>query len=167
MPGPDHYGVVSALLPAGSPDERSDIRGSLHPLRWKRSRLFGFLQPVLPGGGPGSEAALGAGAQPIAELRGNVAERPFHAELDRGVHRPIGIVEDFPSHRDQIGLPVTQDLLGLVAMDDEADRHRHDIGMALHIFRQRHLVAVFDFLAEDRRHLGDAAGRAVDDVDAF
>src|SRR5207247_528029 len=131
-----------------------------------RSRLFGFLQPVLPGRGPGSKTTLGAGAQPIAELRRNVAEWTLHAELERGVHRPIGIVEDFPPHRDQIGLPVTQDLLGLVAMDDEADRHRHDVGMALHVFRQRHLVAKFDFLAQDRRHLGDAAGRAVDDVDA-
>ena len=52
-------------------------------------------------------------------------------------------------------------------MNDEPDRHGHDIGVALHIFRQRHLIAVFDFLAQDRRHLGDAAGRAVDDIDAL
>ncbi len=35
------------------------------------------------------------------------------------------------------------------------------------MFRQRHLIAVFYLFAEDRRHVGDAAGRAVDDVDAF
>jgi hypothetical protein len=51
-------------------------------------------------------------------LRGNVAKWTLHAEFQRGIHRLIGIVEDFPSHRDQIGLPVAQDLRGLVAMDD-------------------------------------------------
>ena len=78
------------------------------------------MQPVLPGRRLGSKAALGAGAQPIAELRRNVAERAFHAELQRGVHWPVRIVEDLPADGDQIGLPVAQDLFGLIAMDDEA-----------------------------------------------
>jgi hypothetical protein len=52
-------------------------------------------------------------------------------------------------------------------MDDQADRHGHDVGAAFDIFRQRYLITVLDFLAQDRRDIRDAARRAVDDIDAF
>src|SRR6476620_8608643 len=71
--------------------------------------LIGSLQPVLPGRGAGSEAALGAGAQPVAEWRRNVAKRALDAELERGIHRPVGVVENFTPDGDQIGLLVAQD----------------------------------------------------------
>src|SRR5436190_10938042 len=129
--------------------------------------LAGLLQPALPGRGLRTKAALGAGAEPVAELRRHVAERAFLAELERGIHRPVRVVEDFAAHGDQVGLLVAQDLLGLVAVDDETDRHGHDVGMGFDILRQRHLIAVLDFLAEDRGHVGDAARGAVDHVNTL
>src|ERR1700751_4036219 len=53
----------------------------------------------------------------------------------------------------------------MVAMDDQTDRHRHDIGVAADIFRQRYLVAVFDLSSQDRRLVGDSSGRAIHRVD--
>jgi hypothetical protein len=85
----------------------------------------------------------------------------------RRVHRPVRIVENLAPHRDQIGLPIAQDLLGLVAMDDQADGHGHDAGVLAHIFRQRHLITVFYLFTQDRCHIGDAARRTVDDIDAL
>ena len=47
-------------------------------------------------------------------------------------------------------MPIAQNLLGLVAMNDEPDRHGHDTGVAADIVRQRDLIAVLDFVAKDR-----------------
>jgi imidazolonepropionase-like amidohydrolase len=60
----------------------------------------------------------------------------------------------------------------LMAIAAGADTIEHasyldDAGIAAESFRKRHLIAVFDFLAQNRRLVGDAARGAVDDVDAF
>src|SRR5207253_5508252 len=60
----------SQLTTAFWSDQGMRRLGLLRPYR----RLIGFLQPVLPGRGRSSKATLGAGAEPIAELRRNVAE---------------------------------------------------------------------------------------------
>src|SRR5260370_1359704 len=58
-------------------------------------------QPVLPRRRLGPEPAFRPRAQPIAELRRPVAERTFDAEFQRGVHRPVRVVEDLAADRDQ------------------------------------------------------------------
>src|SRR3954453_13237026 len=99
-------------------------RQSSRTSRHRRYRPFSlhlprFVEPALPGRRLRAKAALGAGAEPIAELRRHVAERAFDAEFQRRVHRPVRIVEDFAADCDQVGLLVAQYLFGLVAMDDE------------------------------------------------
>src|ERR1700712_132082 len=66
-----------------------------------------LLQSILPGRGLGAETALGAGAEPIAELRRHVAERSVDTELQGCVHRPVRVVEDLAADRDQVGLLVS------------------------------------------------------------
>src|SRR3979411_457714 len=94
-------------------------KGGFLPNSTKISQyLSGFIEAVLPGRGHCAETPFGAGAEPIAELRRYVAERTFNAQFQCSVQRPVRIVETFAPDRDQIGLPVSQDLLGLIAMDD-------------------------------------------------
>ena len=59
MTGPKHYGVVSALLPAGSPDERTDIRGSLHP------HIAALMRAT-------DSAAYSASCSPFCQVEGRV-----------------------------------------------------------------------------------------------
>src|SRR3977135_4611773 len=61
--------------------------------------LSGIIKAVLPCRGLCAETPLGPGAEPIAELRGTIAEWPLPAEFQRGVHRPVRIVEGYPSQR--------------------------------------------------------------------
>ena len=68
------------------------------------------------------------------------------------MHRPERIVERLPADRDQVGVAVLQDLLGLRPVEDQADRHGRDVGAALHRRGERHLEAerALDRRAVDR-----------------
>ena len=52
------------------------------------------------------------------------------AEFLGGVQRPERIVERLPADRDQVGVAVLQDLLGLRPVEDQADRHGRDVAPA-------------------------------------
>jgi len=72
-------------------------------------------------------------------LRRNVTERAICAQFQGSVHRPVWDYEDFAANSDQIGVAISQDLLGLVAWMISPNRHGHDLGVAADMVRQRHL----------------------------
>jgi hypothetical protein len=69
------------------------------------------------------------------------------------------------ANRDQVGLALLQDVLGAEGIDDQADRHRHDAGLAAHALRIGHLEAPAALDARCRRRADEAAGGAIDHVD--
>ena len=80
--------------------------------------------------------------------------------------RPAWIDECLARDGDQVGLALLQDVLGEVGIDDEPDRHRFDAGLAAHALGVGHLEAPGPLDARRRRRAEQAAGGAVDHVDA-
>src|SRR6516164_9003230 len=83
--------------------------------------LSGFfkadIQACLPGGRPGTKAAFGAGAEPITELWWDITEGSLNAQFQGSIHRPVRIVEDFPSDRDQAEQIQREGQADLIAVD--------------------------------------------------
>ncbi len=97
--------------------------------------LSGFIEAVLPGRGLGAETALGAAAEPIAELRRNITERQLDAQLQRGHREFSGI------HQTPVGGEVLHGRIlvhrrhhDAVAQLDASDRQHPDIS---HFLAQR------------------------------
>jgi hypothetical protein len=63
-------------------------------------------------------------------LRRNDTERRIDSELLCRVHRPVWIVDELAADGDEVGFPVLKDGLGLIAVNDEIDRHGHDVHLA-------------------------------------
>ena len=87
-------------------------------------------------------------------------------QRDLGHLRPARIDQGLARNRDQVGLALLQDVLGAEGIDDQADRHRHDAGLAAHALGIGHLEAPAALDARCRRRADEAAGGAVDHVDA-
>ena len=98
---------------------------------------IGALIPFMNVGRPQLLHLLAALGEPVGLRRGHGLELRIDAELLRRVHRPVRIVEKLARERDQVGAAFLQDLLGLVAMHDQPDRHAHDVGIAAQPLRVR------------------------------
>src|SRR5262245_53231778 len=75
-------------------------------------------------------------------LRAPVLRRCRHlaAELGGSMPAPARVVEHAAGERDHVGLAGGDDLLGLLGLGDQADRHGGDAGGLLDRLRERHLV---------------------------
>src|SRR5262245_18002090 len=71
-----------------------------------------------------------------------------------GRRRPIGIAQHLARDRDDIGLTVLQDRLGLRRLGDHADNHGRDIGFAAHVLGIDDVVS--GQIAWHRRQIGRA-----------
>jgi hypothetical protein len=85
-------------------------------------------------------------AKPYPDHYG-IVRTPYSPGFNAASADRLGIIEDFPANRDQICLIIGQDLFDPIAAEDEPDRHGHDIGVEPDIFRERRLIAVFNFPA--------------------
>src|SRR5258708_22520889 len=63
----------------------------------------------------------------------------FKTRVDAEIVRPmvgdVGIELRLAADRDEIGLPVLQDRLGLLRLENDADRHGRDIGLVADALR--------------------------------
>ena len=84
-----------------------------------------------------------------------------------GMSRPERVVERLAPNCDQISAVLLQDLLGVLGLDDEPDRHCGDAGLVPDALGVWHLVAGGERLSGGRRRARrHPAGGAVDDIDA-
>src|SRR5580704_14830715 len=67
--------------------------------------------------------------QPPAKFRRPVLEAAVDAEIMGPVMGDIGIELRLPADGDQVGVAVLQDGLGLLGLQDDADRHGGDVGL--------------------------------------
>ena len=84
-------------------------------------------------------------------------------ELGGRPERPGGIAKELPSEGDEVGLPGTEDVVGLLRRGDHPDRARGYSGLGAYPLGEGTLVAGTD------RHSGGrygSTGGAVDEVDA-
>src|SRR5579859_690960 len=82
--------------------------------------------------------------RPALEIGGLADQRAL------GMERPVGVVERLAADGDEIGLSALQHRLGLPGLEDEADRHGLDAGLAPDALGERHL---------ESRMAGDARRR--------
>ena len=106
--------------------------------------------------------------QPPAVLHGPIVHGVEGLSPQRDLRhlRPARIDQRLARDGDQVGLALLQDGLGEVRIDDEPDRHRHDAGLPAHALGVGHLEAPAALDARRRRRAVQAAGGAVDHVDA-
>jgi hypothetical protein len=85
------------------------------------------------------------------------------AEGCGGVDREVGITEHFASEKDEIGLAVGHNFIGLSGVGDQADRGGGDVGLAADSGGELDLKAGTDW----NLRIGDlAARRDIDQIDA-
>src|SRR5690606_22025382 len=103
--------------------------------------LASALRGIAEGGRneAGNRLALG---EPPAVVGRHQPEVILDAELARGVHRPVRVVERLARERHEVRAPFLQDLLGLAGMDDHAHRHGLPAGFRPEPLGIRHPVAV-------------------------
>ena len=85
------------------------------------------------------------------------------------MRRPVRVVERLAADRDQVGTARLQRLLRLLGREDQADRHGLDAGFLANAFGEGNLEprhSRHQRLGRRGRRAEDAAGRAVDDIDA-
>ena len=95
-----------------------------------------------------------------------VLDRPHSGFVKslRGMERPIGITEHFPSQRNNICLPGEDNLIGLLRCCDHAHRARRNADLPTDPLGECNLVSGTDGNLLARVI---AAGRAVNEIDAF
>ena len=89
--------------------------------------------------GPARDAP--ATSRTASASRANTSSR-LVVELELGVQRPVRIEQRLATDRDQIGLALFENGLGLVGMHDQPDRHGPDLDFAADGLGERHLEAV-------------------------
>ncbi len=98
-----------------------------------------------------------AAVQAVGEIGGHEVVGGVDVELLGGVDRPVGIPNQFAGERDEVGLAVAEDGLGLMGVGDQADGHGHDMGLGAHAGGEGHLVAGHALDDGHVRITGDAA----------
>lgn len=67
------------------------------------------------------------------------------AECVSGMERPVGIAQQFASKGYEVGLPTTDDLVGLLWLGNETDSCGRDTCLASNLFREWNLIAWFSW----------------------
>src|SRR5512139_1711744 len=90
-----------------------------------------------------TSSTAGDGRRPQLGPGAGILRRPRHvsAECLGGVPAPMRIVQEYAPERNQIGLSLRHDLLGVLGLDDQPDRSGRDAGLLLDARGDRHVVA--------------------------
>ena len=119
--------------------------------------IWGVSIRVWAGDGRSGWRVLGSCAKVLDGPTGGVAE------CGCGVDGPVGVAQEFASEKDEVGLTLFDDGVGLCGVCDEADRGGGDCGFASDSSGKGDLKAG----ADGNLGVGDlAAGGNVDQVDA-
>src|SRR5215468_9691507 len=130
----------------------------------RHSGAMRSIEPGMTRASPRPETRLAEQRLLRRRLRAPVLLRRAHltAEFGGGMPTPTRGVEHAAGKRDHVGLAGGDDLLGLLRLGNQADRHGGDAGGLLDRLRERHLVAGPERNFLQRRY---AAGRRIDPVD--